>query len=388
MANQFKRLILTSLAVASFSLSAAPSVIPDTPVVAAKAFILVDFDSGKVIAEQNADDSLKPASLTKMMTSYVIGQEIKAGNINLDDEVTISKNAWARNFPDSSKMFIEVGKTVTVERLNQGIIVQSGNDACVAMAEHIAGTESAFAQLMNSWSKQLGMDATHFANSHGLDSKEQYTTARDMATLGQALIRDVPEEYRIYSQKKFTYNGITQYNRNGLLWDKSMNVDGIKTGHTSGAGFNLVSSATKDNMRLVAVVLGTKSGDARKAESKKLLNFGFRFYETVTLHEANSRIVSERVWMGEQEQVELGLANKLTLTVPRGQAKNLTAAFEIQKELSAPIAKGDVVGKVFYNLNDEEIAQADLIALEDVELGSWFSRLIDYFKLLFAGWFG
>ncbi len=373
---------------ASFSLSAAPSVIPDTPVVAAKAFILVDFDSGKVIAEKNADDSLKPASLTKMMTSYVIGQEIKAGNINLDDEVTISKNAWARNFPDSSKMFIEVGKTVTVERLNQGIIVQSGNDACVAMAEHIAGTESAFAQLMNSWSKQLGMDDTHFANSHGLDSKEQYTTARDMATLGQALIRDVPEEYRIYSQKKFTYNGITQYNRNGLLWDKSMNVDGIKTGHTSGAGFNLVSSATKDNMRLIAVVLGTKSGDARKAESKKLLNFGFRFYETVTLHEANSRIVSERVWMGEQEQVELGLANKLTLTVPRGQAKNLTASFEIQKELSAPIAKGDIVGKVFYNLNDEEIAQADLIALEDVDLGSWFSRLIDYFKLLFAGWFG
>jgi D-alanyl-D-alanine carboxypeptidase (penicillin-binding protein 5/6) len=387
-ANQFKKIVLTSLVVASFSLNAAPSVIPDTPIVAAKAFILVDFDSGKVIAEKNADESLEPASLTKMMTSYVIGQEIKAGNIGLQDQVTISKNAWAKNFPDSSKMFIEVGKTVTVEKLNQGIIVQSGNDACVAMAEHIAGTEGAFAQLMNSWSEQLGMNATHFVNSHGLDNREHYTSARDMSTLGQALIRDVPEEYRIYAQKKFTYNNITQYNRNGLLWDKSMNVDGIKTGHTSQAGYNLVSSATKDNMRLIAVVMGTKNADARKAESKKLLNFGFRFYETVTLHDANSNIVSERVWMGTQEQISLGLAEKLTLTVPRGQAKNLTASFEIQKELSAPIAKGDIVGKIFYNLNDEEIAQVDLIALEDVGLGGWFSRLIDYFKLLFAGWFG
>ena len=388
MANKLTKFILTSLAVASFSISAAPRVIPDTPNVAAKAFILVDFDSGKVIAEQNADDTLEPASLTKMMTSYVIGQEIKAGNINLTDEVTVSKNAWAKNFPDSSKMFIEVGKTISVEKLNQGIIVQSGNDACVAMAEHIAGTEGAFAQLMNSWAKQLGMADTHFVNSHGLDNHEQYTTARDMSTLGRALIRDVPEEYRIYSQKKFTYNGITQYNRNGLLWDRSMNVDGIKTGHTSKAGFNLVSSATKDNMRLIAVVLGTKNADARKAESKKLLNFGFRFYETVTLHEANSSIVAERVWMGTQETVELGLADKLTLTVPRGQAKNLTASFEIQKELSAPIKKGEIVGKIFYNLNGDEVAQADLIALENVELGSWFSRLVDYFKLLFAGWFG
>ena len=388
MANKLTKFILTSLAIASFSISAAPSVIPDTPDIAAKAFILVDFDSGKVIAEQNADDTLEPASLTKMMTSYVIGQEIKSGNIHLTDEVTVSKNAWAKNFPDSSKMFIEVGKTIPVEQLNQGIIVQSGNDACVAMAEHIAGTEGAFAQLMNSWAKQLGMAGTHYVNSHGLDNHEQYTTARDMATLGRALIRDVPEEYRIYSQKKFTYNGITQYNRNGLLWDRSMNVDGIKTGHTSKAGFNLVSSATKDNMRLIAVVLGTKNADARKAESKKLLNFGFRFYETVTLYEANSNIVAERVWMGTQETVELGLADKLTLTVPRGQAKNLTASFEIQKELSAPIKKGEVVGKIFYNLNGTEVAQADLIALENVELGSWFSRLVDYFKLLFAGWFG
>jgi len=383
-AIQLKKLILTTFAIASFSLSAAPRVIPDAPNIAAKSFILIDFDSGKVIAEKNADKILEPASLTKMMTSYVIGQELTAGNINLSDEVTISKNAWAKNFPDSSKMFIEVGKVVTVEKLNQGIIVQSGNDACVAMAEHIAGTEGAFAQLMNSWSKQLGMENTHFVNSHGLDSSEHYTTARDMATLGQALIRDVPEEYRIYSQKKFTYNGITQYNRNGLLWDKNMKVDGIKTGHTSKAGYNLVASATKDNMRLISVVMGTKTADARKNESRKLLSFGFRFFETVTLHEANTSIVEERVWMGTQEQVKLGLADKLTMTVPRGNAKNLTASFEIQKELSAPITKGDVVGKIFYNLNDEEIAQVELIALEDVELGSWFSRLIDYFKLLLA----
>ncbi|OEF72587.1 D-alanyl-D-alanine carboxypeptidase, partial [Vibrio splendidus 1F-157] len=270
-----------TIATSSF---AAPIVVPDAPQIAAKGFVLMDYHSGKVLAEKEMNTQLSPASLTKMMTSYVIGQELERGNINLNDDVVISENAWAKNFPDSSKMFIEVGTTVKVEELNRGIIIQSGNDATVAMAEHIAGSEDAFVDLMNAWASSIGMKDTHFANVHGLDNPNLYSTPYDMALLGQALIRDVPDEYRIYSEKKFTYNGITQYNRNGLLWDKSMNVDGIKTGHTSKAGYSLVSSATEGKMRLVAVVMGTKNANARKTESKKLLSYGFRFFETVAPH--------------------------------------------------------------------------------------------------------
>lgn len=231
----------------------------------------MDFTTGKVIAEGEADTKLAPASLTKMMTSYVIGTEINAGNIAPTDMVTISEKAWAKNFPESSKMFIEVGKQVSVDELNHGIIVQSGNDACVAMAEHIAGSESAFADLMNAHAEKIGMTNTHFINSHGLDTDEHYTTPRDMATLGAALIRDVPDEYALYKEKSFTYNGIKQYNRNSLLWDESLDVDGIKTGHTSDAGYSLVTSATKNDMRLIAVVMGTSSERARKVESKNCL---------------------------------------------------------------------------------------------------------------------
>lgn len=308
--HSFKTLLLVS-SLSITAANAAPVVTPDAPKVAAKAFILMDYNSGQIIAEENAYESLNPASLTKMMTSYVIGHEIKVGNISPQDKVTISKNAWSKNFPDSSKMFIEVGKQVSVEELNRGIIIQSGNDACVAMAEHIAGTEDGFVDLMNSWAKQLGMRDSYFENSHGLDSENHKTTAYDMALLGAALIRDVPEEYRVYSEKSFTYNGIKQYNRNGLLWDKSLNVDGIKTGHTSGAGYNLVTSATKDGMRLVSVVLGTASESARKAESKKLLNYGFRFFETITPYKAGDSFVTQKIWYGDRESVDLGVLTEI-----------------------------------------------------------------------------
>lgn len=242
----------------------------------------MDYETGHIIADQNADMQLAPASLTKIMTVYVIGKEIQAGNISLDDEVKISENAWAKNFPDSSKMFIEVGTTVKVRDLLRGIIVQSGNDACVAMAEHIAGSESAFASMMNAHAANLGMTASHFVNSHGLHDADHYTSPRDMATLSRALIEETPDMYAIYSEKEFTYNGIKQYNRNSLLWDKSLNVDGIKTGHTSDAGYSLITSAYQGDMRLVSVVMGTDSERARKVENKKLLRYGFRFYETVT----------------------------------------------------------------------------------------------------------
>ncbi|PJC86243.1 D-alanyl-D-alanine carboxypeptidase [Vibrio sp. HA2012] len=378
------------LTAASFTATisySAPIVVPDAPQIAAKGYVLIDFNSGKVLAEKEMNTKLSPASLTKMMTSYVIGQELARGNISLQDDVVVSKNAWAKNYPDSSKMFIEVGTTVKVEDLNRGIIIQSGNDACVAMAEHVAGSEDAFVDLMNAWAQSIGMTNTHFANVHGLDNPNLYSTPYDMALLGRALIRDVPNEYQIYSEKKFTYNGITQYNRNGLLWDKSMNVDGIKTGHTSNAGYSLVSSATEGKMRLVAAVMGTKNENARKAESKKLLNYGFRFFETVAPHKAGETFVSERIWMGNKDTVPLGVSKDTYVTLPRGQAKDLKASFILDKELKAPIAQGDVVGKLYYQLNGEDIAEYPLLALEDVEKGSLFSRLIDYVILMFKSWF-
>ncbi|MCG6273780.1 serine hydrolase [Vibrio vulnificus] len=385
-----KSTLVSSLALSAtlaYSVSAAPVVVPDAPQIAAKGFVLMDYHSGKVLAEKEMNTKLSPASLTKMMTSYVIGQELERGNISPEDDVVVSKNAWAKNFPDSSKMFIEVGTTVKVKDLNRGIIVQSGNDACVAMAEHIAGSEDAFVDLMNAWASSIGMTNTHFANVHGLDNANLYSTPYDMALLGQALIRDVPDEYRIYSEQKFTYNGITQYNRNGLLWDKSMNVDGIKTGHTSNAGYSLVSSATEGKMRLIAVVMGTKDMNARKSESKKLLSYGFRFFETVAPHKAGETFVEEKIWMGNKDTLALGVNEDTYVTLPRGQAKNLTASFVLEKELQAPIKKGDVVGKLYYQVDGEDVAQYPLLALESVDEGSLFSRLWDYLILLFKSLF-
>ncbi|CAH0538988.1 serine hydrolase [Vibrio marisflavi] len=388
----FLKSIFSSVAALSatfsiFSAYATPMVIPDAPDIAAKGYVLMDYNSGKILAENNMNSKMHPASLTKMLTSYVIGQEIKHGNIHRDDKVTISKDAWAKNFPDSSKMFIEVGTQVSVEDLNKGIIIDSGNDACVAMAEYIAGSQGAFVDLMNSWAKKIGMKDSHFTNVHGLDNPNLYTTPYDMAVLAQALIRDVPEEYKIYAQKKFTYNGITQYNRNSLLWDSSLNVDGIKTGHTSNAGYNLVTSATQGDMRLISVVMGTKSTNARVAESKKLLTYGFRFFETVEPHKAGETFIKDRVWMGNQDMIALGVNENTYVTLPRGQAKNLTASFVLEKALEAPIKKGEVVGKLFYQLDGKDVAQYPLVALDNVEQGGFFSRLWDHIVLFFKGLF-
>lgn len=356
-------------------------IIPPSPTISAKGYILLDATTGTVIAEQNADIQLAPASLTKMMTSYIIGDEIKNGRIKGTDLVTISENAWAKNFPDSSKMFIEVGSKIPVNMLNQGIIVQSGNDACVAMAEHIAGSESAFADMMNAYAEKLGMSASHFVNSHGLDNPDHYTTPRDMATLARHLVADLPEEYKVYSEKEFTYNDIKQYNRNSLLWDKSLNVDGIKTGHTSGAGYSLVSSATQGDMRLIAVVMGTESERARKIENKKLLKYGFRYYETIVPYAAGESFVSQRIYMGDKDTVDLGIMNDTPITIPRGQRKNLKANFKLDRKLEAPIAKGEVVGTLHLQLEGEEIAEYPLVALQEVQEGGFFSRIMDYIKL-------
>ncbi|WP_305370522.1 D-alanyl-D-alanine carboxypeptidase family protein [Photobacterium leiognathi] len=379
---------VTALCTVSFSALAAPSVIPDAPTLSAKGYVLMDYNTGQVLVEKNANEKLNPASLTKLMTSYVAGQEMKQGNISKDDVVVISRNAWARNFPDSSKMFIEVGSEVPLMDLFRGLIIQSGNDASVAIAEHVAGSEQAFVGLMNSWAKKLGMNSSHFANPHGLDHGDLYTTPYDIALLGQALIRDLPNIYPLYSEKSFTYNNITQRNRNGLLHDKSMNVDGMKTGYTSGAGYSLTSSATEGDMRLIAVVMGTKSTKIRESESKALLNYGFRFFETVVPHKAGDKIISERVWFGNKENVELGVDKSSYVTLSRNDTKKLTASVDINHELlDAPIAKGEEVGKVLYMVDGKEVGSQPLIALEAVEEGSIFSRLVDHVKKFFAGLF-
>lgn len=377
----FAALVIAFICSFSVMTVQAAVVIPPPPTVDAKGFILIDFNTGKVIAEQNADIRLAPASLTKMMTSYIIGKEIELGNISETDMVTVSENAWAKKFPDSSKMFIEVGKQISVADLNRGIIVQSGNDACVAMAEHIAGSEGAFASMMNGYAQSLGMLSSHFVNSHGLHDGEHYTTPRDMATLASALIKDVPAEYAIYKEKEFTFNNIKQYNRNSLLWDKSLNVDGIKTGHTSDAGYSLVSSATQGDMRLIAVVMGADSERARKIENKKLLKYGFRFYETVTPYKAGDSFVSHRIFMGDKDTVDLGININTPITIPRGQVKNLEANFELDKKLEAPLGKGEVVGTLYLQLEGEDVAQYPLVTLQEVNEGGFFDRMVDFVKL-------
>jgi D-alanyl-D-alanine carboxypeptidase (penicillin-binding protein 5/6) len=380
MKTTFIALIFVSLFFKPFAVMA-NNLVPNPPAINAKAFILIDYHTGKVIAEENADEQLNPSSLTKMMTSYVIGKEIQAGNIALTDMVTISKNAWAKNFPDSSKMFIEVGKQVSVADLNRGIIIQSGNDACVAMAEHIAGNEEQFAQLMNFYAEKIGLTDSNFVNSHGLTADGHLVTARDMARLGAALVRDVPEEYAIYKEKDFTYNNISQLNRNSLLWDKSLNVDGIKTGHTDAAGYSLVSSATKGDMRLIAVVMGTASERARKVESKKLLNYGFRFFETLTAYEAGTEFAKQRIYMGDKEEVRLGINQNALLTIPRGYREKLRATFTLDKELKAPISKGEVVGTLTLDIEGQEITRYPLVALDEVNEGSLIQKLMDYVRL-------
>ena len=361
--------------------STAAVVIPPPPSVAAEGHLLIDPATNKVITEQNADMRLAPASLTKIMTVYVIGKELQAGNISIDDKVKISENAWAKNFPDSSKMFIEVNTEVAVSDLLRGIMVQSGNDACVAMAEHIAGSESAFASMMNAHAANLGMIGTNFVNSHGLHDPDHYTTPRDMALLSAAIITEVPEMYAIYSEKEFTYNSIKQYNRNSLLWDKSLNVDGIKTGHTSDAGYSLITSATQGDMRLISVVMGTESERSRKEENKKLLRYGFRFYETVTPYEAGESFVAHRIFMGDRETVDLGINQSTPITIPRGQTKNLEANFVLDEKLEAPLAKGEVVGTLYIQLEGEDIAEYPLVALHEVNEGGMVDRAIDFIKL-------
>ncbi len=371
------------------SLWAAPTITPKAPRLAAEAWVLMDYESGQIIAQHNADKQLPPASLTKMMTSYAIAHEIKEGNISEQDMVTVSENAWASNpkFNGTSLMWIEVGKQVSVAELHKGIIIQSGNDATVAMAEYIAGSESGFAAVMNYHAERLGMTSSHFGNSHGLPGANNVSTARDLAVLGQALIRDFPEEYAVYAEPSYVYNNITQYNRNELLSDPSLNVDGIKTGFTDAAGYCLVASAQKDGMRLISVVLGTNSKKSRKQESKKLLTYGFRYFETVSPIKVGETLYSEKVWLGDREQVNLGVLDAVKITIPKGQRDKLKASMKINGDLEAPISKGQEVGQIVLKLGEDEVLVKPLIALHDVAEGGFFSRMMDHISRKVSSWF-
>ena len=366
----------------------ATSIVPSPPQVAAKAYILVDAGSGAVLAEQNADMPLPPASLTKMMTGYILSNEIEAGRVKQSDMVPVSRNAWSQNplFTGSSLMWIEPGKDVSVEDLERGIIISSGNDACVVVAEYLAGTESAFTEMMNAQAEALGMVDTYYTNSHGLPHPEHMTTARDLATLARAIIEDHPEHYPIYKEREFTYNGIRQYNRNTLMAEDPT-VDGLKTGHTEEAGYGLVASAERRGMRLISVVLGTKSKNARKNETRGLLNYGFRFYETVTQFEAGQELDTARVWKGVQDQVSVGMLDETVLTLPRGKSKLLTTVVAVEGDLVAPLAVGDVVGSVQLTLDGETVFRAPLVALEAVEPGNFFARLWDTILMWIASFF-
>ncbi|MXP67554.1 D-alanyl-D-alanine carboxypeptidase DacA [Pantoea sp. Aalb] len=366
-------------------------ILPEVPEIKAQAYILIDYNSGKVLAAKNADVHRNPASLTKMMTSYVIGQAIKTKKIHQNDIVTISEDAWATGnpiFKGSSLMFLKPGDHVLVSQLRRGIVLQSGNDACVAMADYIAGSQNAFVHLMNHYVTILGLKNTRFQTVHGLDANGQYSSARDMALLGKALIRDVPDEYNIYHEKEFTFNHIRQINRNGLLWDKSLNVDGIKTGHTNAAGYNLVASATEGQMRLISSVLGGYTYKGREVESKKLLTWGFRFFETVIPLKAGKKFVSEPVWFGNSNKVHLGVKNDIYLTIPRSHAEEVKAKYTLKDtELHAPLQKNQIIGSINFYLGNEKIQQQPLIVLNEVKKGGLFSRILDYIKLIFYHWF-
>ena len=370
-------ILLPDMLVHSTTVQASP--IPSAPKLAARAYLLQDANSGYIIASQNADTRMEPASLTKLMTAYIVFNELKSGTIQLDEEAVVSKKAWHMG---GSKMFIEVNKHVKIEDLLKGMIIQSGNDASVALAEHIAGSEESFAALMNNYARNLGMTNTNFVNATGMPDKNHYTTAADLARLANALITEFPDYYSWYSMKKYTYNNITQYNRNKLLW-RDDSVDGIKTGHTESAGYCLVSSAQRNDMRLIAVVLGTRSEDARAQESQKLLNYGFRFFETRPLYTADAALTRARIWEGGVDELPLGLTEDLYITIPRGRYAKLDAKMDIQQKIMAPAKKGQKFGKVRVTLEGEEIAERPLVALHDVAPGDFVQRMSDKVMLLF-----
>lgn len=362
----------------SVSATARPVIIPAPPQLAAKAYILIDVTTGEILIEHNADEMLPPASLTKMMTSYVVFDEIARGELSPTDLVLISDDAWRRggSKSGSSTMFLDPKSRVPVIDLLKGVIIQSGNDASIALAQHLAGSEDAFADVMNQYTQLLGMSNTHFVNATGWPAEGHMSTARDLSILARAVINDHPDSYSLYSEKYFTYNGFNQPNRNRLLFTDP-SVDGLKTGHTKAAGYCLVASAKKQGMRLLSVVLGTKSKDSRAIESQKLLAYGFRYFQTHPLYSKGEELSSNRVWKGESDEVKLGLTEDVVITIPKGSSDALKAEISVDSKIEAPIAEGQTLGELVVTLKGEEVYKGSLVALSSIEEAGIFARAKD-----------
>ncbi len=352
------------------------------PDIDAKSYLLMDFQSGDELAGLNPGMKVEPASITKLMTAYIMYQELDKGTIKLEDEVLVSEKAWKM---EGSRMFIELGKKIQLEKLLRGMIIQSGNDAAMALVEHVAGSEEAFVQRMNDTAAKLGMKDTHYMNATGWPAQNHYTTARDIVKLAKALITQFPERYKLYSEKEFSYNNIKQQNRNKLLW-RDPTVDGMKTGHTESAGFCLVASAKRDTMRLISVVLGTKGENERAETSQKLLEYGFRNFETHKLYDAGSVLSSVRVWKGSQSEVPAGITEDFYVSIARGRYDQLKGGMQLDKGVDAPIKRGDTLGKIIIKDQglDKVIKTAPLLALEDVEEGGWWSKIVDAVQKFFT----
>lgn len=372
---------LSVIFVLTFSLSVnAAVIVPKAPELDASAYILIDANSGRVLVEHNADKRVPPASITKMMTSYVALHELVMGNVKESQLVPISVNAWRTG---GSKMFVREGTEVPLIDLLRGIVVQSGNDASIAVAEYFAGSEPAFAQWMNQFAERFGMTNTHFENATGLPSDQHYSSARDLATLSWHIINDHAQYYPLYAEKYFEYNGIRQPNRNRLLW-RDPSVDGLKTGHTEEAGYCLAASAQREGSRLISVVLGTRSEEARARETQKLFAYGFRYFETRKIYDANQSLRQAEIWKGATESLELGLDKDLVLTLPRGLKEGLEASIQIPEILIAPIEKGQAIGTITLRLNGEVLVERPLVALDTIPEASFFGRLIDSIRLFFV----
>ncbi len=364
-------------------LAQALTVLPSPPELSNKAYVLMDYDSGQILASYNPDMKLPPASLTKMMTSYIVEQNLISGKIKETDQVRMNESAWCRGTSSESCMYVPLNSSASMLEMLRGIIIQSGNDASKAVAEHLAGNEGAFAEIMNGEAKRIGMTNTHFMNATGLPMEGHYSSALDMAKLARVIIHDSSRYYPIYSEKEFTYNNIKQGNRNALLYTDP-SVDGLKTGHTDEAGYCLVSSSKRGSMRLISSIFGTASMNERAAQSRALLNWGFSNFETTTLKPANQSLATTPVWFGKADTVSVGLQDALTLTLPRGQADQIKTQLQLLPELRAPIQKGQIIGKLIATLDGKAMMEKPLVALQPVEEAGFFARLLDHIKLFFG----
>lgn len=368
------------------SFSYAATVLSAPPELNNKSYVLMDYETGQILAAKNENEKLAPASMTKMMTSYIIEQKLLKGELTEDEQVRMNESAWCRGSSTESCMYVPLNGTATVLEMLRGIIIQSGNDASKAMAEHIAGNEGTFAHMMNQEAKRVGMVNTHFINSTGMPAEGHYSTAKDMAVLAQHIIKDSSKYYPIYSEKEFTFNGIKQGNRNALLYTDP-SVDGLKTGHTEEAGYCLTTSSKRGPMRLISVIFGTPSMNERASQTRTLLAWGFANFETANVQPANQVLAKAKVWFGKEDDVQIGLAENFNVTMPKGQADKIKTQIVVQPKLNAPLAKGQVVGKLVASLDGKVIAEKPLVALKPVEEAGFFARMIDHIKQFLSNLF-